>query len=234
MTGFCDRAWQRTTELRAAIHGLPFNRELAAGTLDQARFKFYIAQDAIYLDQYSRILAIAGARGPDGATLRLFAECALEAVAVEQALHGQYLTQFGTGAQAAEPSPDCLSYTSFLLATAYHEPWEVLMAALLPCFWIYWDVGNAIARETIAGNKYQAWIDTYSDEAFGNAVRAVISATDIAAAAATDTMHTRMMTAFTRSMQYEYLFWDGAYQLRLWPVGARADLGLPASGDSDE
>jgi thiaminase/transcriptional activator TenA len=215
MTGFCDRAWQRTTELRAAIHGLPFNRELAAGTLDQARFKFYIAQDAIYLDQYSRILAIAGARGPDGATLRLFAECALEAVAVEQALHGQYLTQFGTGAKAAEPSPDCLSYTSFLLATAYHEPWEVLMAALLPCFWIYWD-------------------DTYSDEAFGNAVRAVISATDIAAAAATDTMHTRMMTAFTRSMQYEYLFWDGAYQLRLWPVGARADLGLPASGDSDE
>ena len=43
---------------------------------------------------------MAGARGPDGATLRLFAESALEAVAVEQALHGQYLSQFG--ADAAE------------------------------------------------------------------------------------------------------------------------------------
>jgi thiaminase/transcriptional activator TenA len=219
MSGFCDHAWQRTTELRAAIQGLPFNRELAAGTLDEARFKFYITQDALYLDQYARILAIAGARGPDGATLRLFAQSALEAVAVEQALHGQYLSQFGADASEAGLSPDCLSYTSFLLATAYHEPWEVLMAAVLPCFWIYWDVGNAIAREAGAGNKYQAWIDTYSDEGFGNAVRAVVAATDQAGAGATESIRTRMMTAFTRSMQYEYLFWDGAYQLRGWPVG---------------
>jgi thiaminase/transcriptional activator TenA len=223
MSGFCDHAWQRTTDLRAAIHGLPFNRELAAGTLDQARFRFYITQDALYLDQYARILAICGARGPDAATLRLFAASALEAVAVEQALHGQYLSQFGADALEAEPSPDCLSYTSFLLATAYHEPWEVLMAAVLPCFWIYWDVGNAIAREATAGNKYQAWIDTYSDEGFGNAVRAVIAATDHAAAGATEPVRSRMMTAFTRSMQYEYLFWDGAYQLRGWPVVNQGD-----------
>jgi thiaminase (transcriptional activator TenA) len=216
MTGFCDHAWQRTTDLRAAIHHLPFNRELAAGTLATARFQFYIEQDAQYLEQYSRILAMAGVRGPDGATLRLFAESALEAVAVEQALHAQYLSEFGT--EGAEPAPDCLGYTSFLLATAYHDPWEVLIAAVLPCFWIYWDVGNAIAREAAAENRYRAWIDTYSDEAFGNAVRAVIGATDTAADGASATMRDRMMTAFIRSTQYEYLFWDGAYQLRRWPA----------------
>jgi thiaminase (transcriptional activator TenA) len=219
MTSFCDHAWQRTTEARAAIDALKFNRELAAGTLNPERFRYYIEQDALYLDQYARILVMAGARGPDGATLRLFAESALEAVAVEQALHGQYLSQFGTGGAGAEPSPDCLSYTSFLLATAYHEPWEVLIAALLPCFWIYWDVGNTIAREAAPDNKYRAWIDTYSDEGFGNAVRAVIAATDAAAAQATEVVRGRMMTAFIRSTQYEYLFWDGAYQQRGWPVG---------------
>jgi thiaminase/transcriptional activator TenA len=218
MTGFCDHAWQRITELRAAIHSLPFNRELAAGTLDPALFQFYITQDALYLEQYARILVMTGARGPDGATLRLFGECALQAVAVEQALHGQYLTQFGADPSAAEASPDCLGYTSFLLATAYHEPWEVLMAAVLPCFWIYWDVGNAIARQAAADNQYRAWIDTYSDEGFGTAVRAVIAATDAAAEGTTGAVRARMMTAFTRSTQYEYLFWDGAYQLRRWPV----------------
>lgn len=217
MTSFCDHAWQRTTQLRAAIDGMKFNRELAAGTLDQAKFQFYIEQDALYLDQYARILAMAGARGPDGATLRLFAESALEAVAVEQALHSQYLTEFGAG--AVEPSPDCLSYTSYLLATAYHEPWEVLMAAILPCFWIYWDVGNTIARQAAADNRYRAWIDTYSDQGFGDAVRAVIAATDLAAAGTTEAVRARMMTAFIRSSQYEYLFWDGAYQCRRWPVG---------------
>ncbi|MBS0644736.1 MAG: TenA family protein [Proteobacteria bacterium] len=220
MTGFCDHAWQRTTELRAAIHALPFNRELAAGTLRADRFQFYIQQDAVYLEQYARILAMAGARGPDGAILRLFAESALEAVAVEQALHGAYFKQFGIEpGTLAEPSPDCLGYTSFLLATAYHEPWEVLLAALLPCFWLYWDVGSAIARDAAADNPYRAWIDTYADPAFGDAVRAVMAATDTAAAGASDTVRQRMMTAFIRCSQYEWLFWDGAYQLRGWPVG---------------
>ena len=32
MTGFSDEAWQRTAQLREAIHKLPFNIELAAGT----------------------------------------------------------------------------------------------------------------------------------------------------------------------------------------------------------
>ena len=217
MSGFCDHAWQRTRDLRAAIDALPFNRELAAGTLDQARFQFYITQDALYLEQFARILAMAGARGPDSATLRLFADSALEGIAVEQALHGQYLSRFGDDSNQAEPSPDCLGYTSFLLATAYHEPWEVLVAALLPCFWIYWDVGNAIARQAAPDNRYRAWIDTYADEGFGKTVRAVIAAVDRAAEAASDAVRTRMMAAFIRSTQYEWLFWDGAYQFRRWP-----------------
>jgi thiaminase (transcriptional activator TenA) len=220
MSGFCDAAWQRTAALRAAIHALPFNRDLAAGTLEPARFQFYVVQDALYLEQYARILAMAGARGPDGATLRLFADAALEGIAVEQALHTNYAAQFNLAAEPAEPSPDCLSYTSFLLATAYHEPWEVLMAALLPCFWIYWDVGVAIARSSSPHNPYSAWIDTYADEAFAKVVQGVIAATDQAAAGASEAVRQRMMMAFIRSTQYEWLFWDGAYQRRQWPVAA--------------
>jgi thiaminase (transcriptional activator TenA) len=141
MTSFSDTAWQRTARLRQAIHELPFNTELAAGSLSRARFQGYVIQDALYLGQYSRVLAIAGVKGPDGATLHAFAESALEAVAVEQALHARYLREFGIDPARladAEPSPDCLGYTSFLLATGYHDPWEVLVAALLPCFWVYW------------------------------------------------------------------------------------------------
>jgi thiaminase/transcriptional activator TenA len=221
MTTFTETAWHRVAALRAAIHALPFNRELTDGTLGADRFRFYITQDSLYLGQYARILAMAGARGPDGAVLHAFASNALEAVAVEQALHGQYLGQFGVDpAQmaGAEPAPDCLAYTSFLLATAYHEPWEVLVAALLPCFWIYWDVGNAIARRAAAGNPYRAWIDTYTDAGFGAAVRAVIDITDQAAAGTTEALRTRMMAAFLRSSQFEWLFWDGAYQQRGWPT----------------
>lgn len=217
MTGFSDRIWQRTADLRAAIHALPFNTGLAAGSLPRDKFLFYIAQDGLYLDQYARVLSLAGARGPDMAALHAFNQYAISAVEVEQALHARYFQEYGvTG--TAEPSPDCLAYTSFLVAAAYHEPWEVLIAALLPCFWLYHDVGTAIARNAAPDNPYRAWIDTYADDGFGEAVRAVIAATDRAAAETTDAIRARMATAFIRSCQYEWLFWDGAWRMRLWPV----------------
>lgn len=217
---FSEEAWQRNAALRAAIHRLKFNRELAAGTLAPERFRFYILQDAIYLGEYARVLALASAKAPDAATIQAFGHAAVEAVAVEQALHGRYLAAFGVDPAtiaAAEPAPDCLAYTSYLLASAHQQPWPVLVAALLPCFWVYWDVAGAIVRDAAPGNPYRAWIDTYADPRFGDAVKMVIDIADTAAVAASDSMRTAMFGAFARSTRYEFLFWDGAYNQRVWP-----------------
>src|ERR1051326_8217812 len=157
---FSDEAWQPNAALREAIHKLPFNAELAAGTLSRERFRFYITQDAIYLGQYARVLALAAARAPEIATLQGFANSAWGAVAVEQALHGRYLQEFGVDPATvlrAEPTPDCLAYTSFLLATAYQEPWEVLVAALLPCFWVYWDVAQRSEERRVGKECRSRW-----------------------------------------------------------------------------
>ena len=221
MTGrFSDEAWERTEALRAAISLLPFNTELAAGILAPERFRFYITQDALYLAEYARVLAIAAAKAPDTATVRWFAQAAGEAIAVEQALHARYLAEFGVApeeAAAAEPSPDCLAYTSYLLATAHQKPWEVTVAAILPCFWIYWDVAGAIVGSAVPDNPYRAWIDTYADPRFGDAVRQVVDIADHAAGTAPPNLHAAMLDRFTRSAQYEYLFWEGAYKQRGWP-----------------
>src|ERR1700731_3993634 len=220
MIRFSDEAWQRTASLREAIHALPFNTELAAGTLPRNRFQHYIVQAALSPGQFSRALALAAAKATDTGTLQSFGQSALGAVAVERALHEQYLRAFDVDPASlaeAEPAPDCLAYTSYLIAAAYHDPWEVLVAALLPCFWIYWDVGCAIARTAAPQNPYKAWIDTYADERFGEAVRTVIAITDRAADAATPATRAKMLAAFTRACQYEWLFWDGASQRRGWP-----------------
>ena len=221
MTRFSQEARDGTAALRAAIAALPFNAELAAGTLARDRFRHYITQDALYLGQFSRTLAIAAAKAPDTAILQAFAQSALGAVAVEHALHERYLREFGVepaSLASAEPAPDCLAYTSFLLATAYHQPWEVLVAGLLPCFWIYWDVGCAIAATAAADNPYRAWIDTYADPHFGEAVERVVATADHAAGTASAVTRAQMLSAFTRAAQYEWLFWDGAYQRRSWPA----------------
>ena len=220
MIRFSEEAWDRTRRLREAIHRLPFNTELAAGSLARDRFQGYITQDSLYLGRFSRALAIAAARAPDSDAMQSFAESALRAVAVEQALHGRYLREFGIDPARigeADASPDCLAYTSYLIATAYHEPWEVLVAALLPCFRIYWDVGCTIAQKAAPDNPYRAWIDTYADERFGKAVQTAVSTGDRAAAAVTVATRAAMLAAFVRACQYEWLFWDGAYQRRHWP-----------------
>ena len=220
MVQFSEQARRRTAAMRRSIAALPFNSELAAGTLTCERFQYYITQDALYLGQFSRALTIAAAKAPDSMTLQSFAQSALGAIAVERTLHEHYLSSFGVDPATlgnTEPAPDCLAYTNFLLATAYHEPWEVLIAAVLPCFWIYWDVGCSIAATASPDNPYQTWIKTYANPHFGEAVQSVIAVADRAAVTASNTVLARMLEAFIRATQYEWLFWDAAYQRRGWP-----------------
>ena len=154
---------------------MPFNTELAAGVLDRARFTHYITQDAHYLIGFGRALALAAAKAPQPDRIVQFAKAAEVAIVVERALHGSFFAQFGITPQifAETPlSPACHHYVSYLLATAYAEPYEVVLGALLPCFWIYAEVGRDIHARAAPSNPYQAWIDTYAGEEFHIAVRA--------------------------------------------------------------
>jgi thiaminase/transcriptional activator TenA len=221
MTQFSARAWQTTEPLYRKILELPFNRELAAGTLAPERFQFYMLQDALYLEQYARALAVASTKAPDPDAVQFFARAAEQALVVERALHGGFFERFGIDsrdAAAAEPSPTCYGYTNFLLAIALRDGYATLAAAILPCFWIYWEVGKHIATEAAADNPYQAWIDTYSDPGFGDAVETAIALADRAAGNASQTEQASMLDAFTRSAQFEWMFWDSAYRLETWPI----------------
>ena len=223
MTTFSKRAWKESSGLYQRILDLPFNRELADGTLSQERFQFYMVQDALYLKQYSRALAMASAKAPDAEAMQYFARSAEQALVVERALHGSFFEKFGIDpreATDAEPSPTCYGYTNFLLAVALQGGYEELVAAMLPCFWIYWEVGNHIAGTAGQDNPYQAWIDSYSDPIFGEAVEIAISINDRTAEAATPERQGAMLQAFKRSVQFEWMFWDSAYRLEDWPVAS--------------
>lgn len=218
---FSTRAWQRIAPLYNSILMLPFNQELAAGTLSRERFTFYMLQDAIYLTSFARALAVTAARAPDEDAIIQFAGSARTAVVVERELHAGFFHTFGiTPAQAAatEPSPTCQHYTHYLLALAHNAPYEVSVAALLPCFWIYWEVGKHLMSTAAPHNPYQSWIDTYADEAFAEGVRKVIAISDQVAADASPAHTEAMLATFARASQLEWMFWDSAYRLEAWPI----------------
>jgi thiaminase/transcriptional activator TenA len=218
---FSRTAWERNAKTYEVIRTMPFNAELAAGLLSEARFKHYITQDAHYLIGFGRALTIAAAKAPDPDRIVQFANSAAGAIVVERALHGSFFRQYGITPEvfAATPlSPACHHYVSYLLATAYAESYEVLLGALLPCFWIYAEVGRDIHGRAAPDNPYRAWIDTYAGDDFQAAVRSTIAATDEAASGASSGLRERMHAAFTRATQLEWMFWDSAYRLENWPV----------------
>ncbi|MQA07961.1 MAG: thiaminase II [Pseudonocardiaceae bacterium] len=222
VSGFCEQAWKHTERIQQAVLELPFNLELATGTLSRERFQFYMAQDARYLVGFGRALAVAAARAPEPDELAFFSGAAQEAVVVERQLHESYFERFGLSSaevDAIETSPTCLAYTSYLLARAQSASYAELLAALLPCFWVYHYVGTDILhRQTSGDNPYQEWIDTYADDEFAAAVERCKEATDRAAERADESTRARMLEAFTRASEYEWMFWESAYRLETWPT----------------
>lgn len=221
MTSFSQQAWQKNMSIYQAIISMPFNQELQQGTLSEARFKHYIIQDAHYLEGFARALSLAASKGWSADHIVQFAEAAKTAIIVERSLHEDYFVRFGVSKEAfaqSEHTPVCEHYVSYLLRIAALEPFEVVLAALLPCFWIYLEVGKHIHQHANQPNPYHGWIDTYAGAEFEQAVKRVIAVVDDVAQYASEPTNRAMHHAFTRATQLEWMFWDSAYQLKQWPV----------------
>ena len=216
---FTQELAQETQTLRDQIHAMAFNRELASGTLPSETFQGYIIQDAHYLEGFARALSLAAAKAPDAQAVAQLAGSAAGAIAVERGLHGHYMGLFGittASFEATDVSAACDHYVSFLLRTAAIGDFPEAVAALLPCFWIYRDVGKEIAETSPPENPYAEWIATYSGEAFDESVTRMLALTDRVAARASSETRARMHHAFKRSCWHEWRFWDSAYNREGW------------------
>ena len=219
-THFCAQAWQRNLPLFNATLALPFNRELAAGTLPREVFRHYMIQDAHYLVAFGRALAVAAAKADHADGVVQFAAAAQEAVVAERELHHSFMQAYDVTPeefQRTPLSPTCHHYVHFLQSVAWSRSYPVALAALLPCFWIYAEVGVDLEKRSVPNNPYQSWIATYGGEDFHAHVRAVRATVDAVAAQSDAQTLQAMHAAYTDAARLEWMFWDSAYQLQTWP-----------------
>ncbi|WBL21075.1 thiaminase II [Zunongwangia sp. HRR-M8] len=208
--------WQTISPIYDRIIKMPFIEELMDGSLPLEKFQFYMSQDSAYLENFGRALALIGARAYNTENMLTFLQFAENAIIVESALHESYFKEFGVSEKAII-QPACHHYINFLKSTAALENLEVAMAAVLPCFWIYKAVGDYILENQKEGeNPYQAWIDTYAGEEFGEAVNKAIQICDKHAENTTPIVRAKMTEAFVTASHLEYHFWDAGYSLRKW------------------
>jgi thiaminase/transcriptional activator TenA len=218
---FTDELWHAIGPIWAAIVRHPFVTGLTDGTLPLETFRFYAVQDALYLRDFARALSIGAARAPEDDWIIMFNEHAAGALKVERALHESFFKEFGLtpGDVTATPlAPTNLAYTSYLLAVAYGAPFHEAVAALLPCYWIYCEVGRHLERQGSTNPLYQRWIGTYASEEFGDVVRAVIEATNGVAARLGSAEREAMRRHFVRTSRYEWMFWEMGWRREAWPL----------------
>lgn len=211
--------WSSIAPIRRAIDDLPFLRRLADGSLPEAPFRAYLAQDALYLRDYARTLAEAARLAPDSAEQAFWAHSAEQSVIGELQLHASLLSPEGIGAATfrAEPVPATTAYLDHLRGAAFDGDYRVLIAALLPCFWIYADVGTRLHAQAkvdpvrpYAVHPFAEWLDEYADPRFAEATEEAIRIVSAHAAAADPVTRERMRVAFVRSSEHERAFFAAA------------------------
>jgi thiaminase/transcriptional activator TenA len=201
----------------------PFVRGLAEGTLPIDRFRFYLAQDYVFLIEYCRVFALAAAKARELRTIGVFTRLLDETLNTEMQLHRDYCGRLGIAEgdlEATEPTPITHGYTRHLLTVAYSGSIADILAAVLPCQLGYAEIGTALAREGRSGanSTYDEWVRTYSSPEFIAGAEKLGGLLDDLTTGWPAGELAHLETHFLTSSRYEYLFWEMAWTQSSWPV----------------
>lgn len=224
-----DSWWEAIADVRSAIDASDFVTGLVDGSLSMPVFRHYLLQDTLYLHDYSRALAQASALAPTVDAQRFWAESALSALADETAVHAHYLGNLDAASNTPK-APATVAYTDHLAACGARDGYAVLIAAVLPCFWIYTDTGTRMLPRAHADSRYLPWLRTYEDPEFAAATRRAIEIVTAVAADADEDTRTRMWQAFRTAAEHELAFFTEPLRSNTEPL--RSNTG-PLSADRE-
>ncbi|MGM0903968.1 MAG: thiaminase II [Bacillota bacterium] len=224
---FSEKLRQEVDTIWEASFQHPFVKGIADGSLSLKSFRYYVLQDSYYLSHFAKVQALGAAKAPDLHTTARMAAHAQGTAEAELKLHANFSKQLGiTEAEISKfkPAPTAYAYTSHLYRAAYNGHLGDIIAALLPCYWLYDEIGQRLKGMTPKEPIYQEWIAAYGGEWFHELVMEQIHRIDEIAEKVTESDRERMSELFEISSQYEYSFWDMAYRQEEWPIKKQSSI----------
>ncbi len=218
---FTESLWVSIEAIYERILKHPFIRGLTEGSLEEEAFRFYVIQDALYLKDFARGLALLGAKAPRDQWLMMFVEHARDAIVVERALHESFFKEWQLAEEdvySTVVAPNNLLYTSYLLKTAYERPFPEILGCFLPCYWIYWEVGKELEKRGSTKDLFRRWIQTYSSEQYASIVRQVLNVMDQVSQGLGNEDLKLVQNHFLVTSKLEYLFWDMGFHKQTWGI----------------
>lgn len=216
---FSKMLWDDISDTYAAILEHPFLGGLTDGTLAIERFRYYLIQDAHYLRAFSRASSLLAAKAPRQDWALTLNQHSLDTIEVERALHQTVLAEYGVTDErmvATEIAPSAYAYINHFLLAAQGGTFAEGLAAVLPCYWIYQEVGRELVKKGSPKPAYQQWIDQYAGDEYAAAVSQVLAMMDGQAPSIGTDERERCRQLFQKSARYEWMFWDMAWRLERW------------------
>jgi len=197
-----------------------FVQGIVRGDLALETFKHYIMQDIYYLKHYGKVHAFAAAHADDfsqAASLAKKAQTTAEAEITVHKEHARILNITEDDINHFHPAPTAYAYTSHLYRAALSGSLAQIVAAMLPCYWLYADIGRENQDAKPKVEIYNNWIQMYASNWFQESTREMIDLLDDLAAHASDKEKEQIKRQFVIAKEYEFAFWEMAYTFETWP-----------------
>jgi thiaminase (transcriptional activator TenA) len=218
---FSDILIQETIPILEANFKHPFVTGLADGSLDMAKFRYYMIQDMLYIVDYARAMAWVAPNMTNISDIMRMLDAAKETFETEKILKEQYFNDFDISIDDAlntRPAPTCKAHIDHLFRYTRTGSLAEGLSAILPCSWIYVEIGlhyNS-ANNLSESNPYKTWMETYSDPAFVEMVDWWFSILNSITQQTNDKELDHLKSIFKDSCRYEWLFWEMSWNLESW------------------
>ena len=197
----------------------PFVKGVVHGDLPLETFRNYIMQDIYYLKHYGKIHAFAAAHADDFSVSASLAEKAKNTAQAELTVHKEHAEILNITDEDIEnfkPAPTAYAYTSHLYRASLSGSLAQIIAAILPCYWLYADIGHKYRDEKPEEEIYRNWIQMYASDWFQESTQEMIELVDDLAERASADEKEKIIEQFVIAKEYELAFWEMSYTFETW------------------
>lgn len=211
---------EATKDIWAQYNEHPFVKGIEDGTLDREKFRYYIIQDYLYLEEYAKTFAVGTAKAKSLKTTRLFSAYIDVLTGAEMDIHRGYMGKLKITQEEIDNTPrslDNLSYTSYMLRVAYEEGEAEILTAILSCAYSYEVIAKKIAANNPAALShefYGEWVQGYCSAEYAEENRVLLDMLESLTAEYTKEQIKHLTDIFTACSRYELAFWEMSWNMK--------------------
>lgn len=197
----------------------PFVQGIVKGSLPLETFKYYILQDIYYLKHYGKVHAIAASQADDFKLTALLADKARFTAEAELTVHNEHAEILNITKKDIDnfkPAPTAYAYTSHLYRAALSGNLAHSVAAMLPCYWLYADIGKVNEQAAPEPIIYRNWIKMYASDRFQDSTNEMIDLLNTLVEDMNEKEKKKIKEQFIISKEYELQFWEMSYTFETW------------------